>query len=243
MSRHLDPSTTTQMAQIMVQYGRPSRLLERNLYGRPWAGLQWETQFENFLLTILLGESFQLRMLIRTPWKRIILICVFGWHQIGWQETQSWSDVESTQQRSRFGRTNIFLGSWKLGLHSTKMRNKQRYCGQLQNHVRIANFREEIREITISSKSAYLFVVLWHGRSCQEMCGTILWFGKQDDSKTLQSINSMPWRPSLQRRRRIEIRGRIVKSVLSNCSKMLVLGTFWKTRYFIVREQTCTINY
>ena len=25
MSRHLDSSTTTQMAQIMVQYGRPSR--------------------------------------------------------------------------------------------------------------------------------------------------------------------------------------------------------------------------
>ena len=48
-------------------------------------------------------------------------------------------DVESTQQRSRFGRTNIFLRSCILGLHS-KMRNKQRYCGQLQNHVRIANF-------------------------------------------------------------------------------------------------------
>ena len=25
MSRHLDPSTTTQMAKIMVQYGRPGR--------------------------------------------------------------------------------------------------------------------------------------------------------------------------------------------------------------------------
>ena len=49
--------------------------------------------------------------------------------------------MESTQQRSRFGRTNIFLGSSILGLYSKKMRNKQRYCGQLQNHVRIANFR------------------------------------------------------------------------------------------------------
>ena len=29
------------------------------------------------------------------------------------------------------------------------------------------------------------------GRSCQEMCGTILRVGKQDDSTTLQSINSM----------------------------------------------------
>ena len=31
----------------------------------------------------------------------------------------------------------------------------------------------------IERKSEYLFVVLWHGGSCQEMCGTILWVGKQ----------------------------------------------------------------
>ena len=49
--------------------------------------------------------------------------------------------MESTQQRSRFGRTNIFPGSCILGLHSKTMPNKQRYCRQLQNHVRIANFR------------------------------------------------------------------------------------------------------
>ena len=74
------------------------------------------------------------------------------------------------------------------------------------------------------------------------MCGTILWVGEQDDSTTLQSINSMHWRPSFQRRR-IEIRGRIVKSMLSNCSEMLILGTYWKTCYSMVSEQTCTINH
>ena len=63
--------------------------------------------------------------------------------------------MESTQQRSRFGRTNIFLGSCIPGMHSKTMRNKQRYCGQLQNHVRIANFSGESREITIPSKSSY----------------------------------------------------------------------------------------
>ena len=40
--------------------------------------------------------------------------------------------METTQQRSRFGRTNIFLGSCILGLHSTTMRNKQRYRGQFR---------------------------------------------------------------------------------------------------------------
>ena len=39
-------------------------------------------------------------------------------------------------------------------------------------------------------KSEYLFVVLWYGGSCNEMCGTILWVGKQDDSTTLQRLTS-----------------------------------------------------
>ena len=111
-------------------------------------------------------------------------------------KTKSWSDVETTSQRSRLVRTNIFLGSCILGLHSKTMRKKQRYCGQLQNHVRIANFRGWGREITIPSKSSYFFMVLWHGWSCKEMCGTILWVGEQDDSTTLESIYSMHrWPP------------------------------------------------
>ena len=36
---------------------------------------------------------------------------------------------------------------------------------------------------------------------------------------------------------------RLVKSVLSNCSEMLVLGTYWKTWYSKVSEQTCTIDH
>ena len=67
--------------------------------------------------------------------------------------------METTYERSRFARTNIFSGPCIPGVHSTTMRNKQRYCGQLQNHFRIANFRGRIRETAIPSK---IFVVL-HG--------------------------------------------------------------------------------
>ena len=38
------------------------------------------------------------------------------------------------------------------------------------------------------------------------------------------------------KRRRNEICWRIVKSMLSNCSEMLILGTNWTTRYFMVSE-------
>ena len=93
------------------------------------------------------GRKFQIGNVSVFIVKRIILICVCGWHKIGWKETKSWSDVESTQQGSRFGRTNIFLGSCILGLHSTIMWNKQKYCGQLQNHVRIANFLGRVEKL------------------------------------------------------------------------------------------------
>ena len=46
VSRHLDSSTTTQMAKIMVRMEDPVVPLERNLYGHPFTGLLWERQFE-----------------------------------------------------------------------------------------------------------------------------------------------------------------------------------------------------
>ena len=73
------------------------------------------------------GRKFQIgNVSLCTSWKRIILVCVCGWHQIGCEKTKSWSDVENTLQRSRFGRTNIFHRSCILWLHSKTMWNKQK---------------------------------------------------------------------------------------------------------------------
>ena len=122
------------------------------------------------------------------------------------------------------------------------MWNKQRCCRQSLNHVWIQDFRRSNGKITMLRKSKHFFVVLWHGRSCQEMRGTMLRSGEQNDSTTLQSINSMPWWPSLQRRR-IEICWRIVKCMLSNYCKMLKAGTNWTTRYSMVQWTNLTIDH
>ena len=79
--------------------------------------------------------------------------------------------MESTQQRSRYGRTNIFLRSCILGLHSKKMRKKQRFCGQLQNHVRISNFCGGIGELTIPQNlriSSWSYDMAGHAKKCVE---------------------------------------------------------------------------
>ena len=116
----------------------------------------------------------------------------------------------------------------RQGMHLKTMWNKQRCCGQLQNHVSIANFRGESGEIAIPSKSSNFFMVWWHEGSCKEMCGTILWVGKQDDSATPQSIYSVRRWPPLQRTRN-KIFWRIVTRDLRNCSEILPLDTCWTT--------------
>ena len=119
--------------------------LERNLYGHPVAGLLWERQFEKILL--------------KHGWEKIPnWECLFVHREKGLFLSVYVDDIKLIGQKqnidpmwkllkqwSRFGRTIIFPWSWKLGMHSKTMWNKQRYCGQLQNHVRIANFRGESR--------------------------------------------------------------------------------------------------
>ena len=161
--------------------------------------------------------------------------CVCGRHKTGWKETKHWTNLDSTHERRWFGRTDIIPWSCVQWMYSKTMWNKQRYCGQLQSHVWITNFRRSNLKITMLGKPSYFFVVVQHGGSCQEMCGTILWVGKQDDSTTLQSIYFMHRWPSLQRRR-IEICRRVVASMLSNCSTMFVLGTNWETWYSMVSK-------
>ena len=216
LPRHKWPESCSSMEDPVVP-------LERNLHGHFLAGLLWERQFEKIQWKHGWEKVSKLGMSLCTSWKRIILVCVCGSHKIGWKETKSWSDVESTQQRSRFGRTNIFPWSCILGMHSTSMRSKQRCCWQLQNQVWIAEFPQvQLEKPTMRGKSEWLFMVLWHGWSCKEVCGTILWVGKQDDSTTLQSIYSMHWWLPLQRRRN--------KICWRNCHKY-ALKLFWNGLY------------
>ena len=62
----------------MVQYGRPSRSLERNLYGHLLAGLLWERQFEKILLQHGWEKVSKLGMSLCTPSNMVILIRVRG---------------------------------------------------------------------------------------------------------------------------------------------------------------------
>ena len=109
MSRHLlDSSSTTQM----VKNHGPKWKTKSFFLSEICTVILWQDSYgiSNLRAILLrLGEGLQLGMLIRTPWKQNVLIWVRGWQQIGWKETKHWSDVESTQERSWFGRPTSFL--------------------------------------------------------------------------------------------------------------------------------------
>ena len=172
MSRYLDSSTTTQMAKIMVQYGRPSRSSwVQSLWSSFGRTVMGKTIWEN-PIKIRLGEGFQLGMLIRTPWKRVL---------------------EGNKTLIRCGKHSIKKLIWEnqhlslirlSGVHSKTMWNKQRYCGQLQSHVWIANFSGWNRKTSIPSVFSCFFMVLWCGRSSQEVRRKMLWLA----SRTTQQL-------------------------------------------------------
>ena len=82
MSRHLDSSTTTQVAKIMEN---PIVPLERNLNGHLLARLLWEKLFEKILLQHGWEKIPNWECLFVHREQRIILICVCGW-------TSNWLD-------------------------------------------------------------------------------------------------------------------------------------------------------
>ena len=227
----------------MVQYGRSSRsswaTSVRSSFGRTVMGKAiWEIPIE-----VRLGEGFQLGMSYSyTVGKGYSFVYVDD-IKIGWKETQT------LIRCGKYINKEVDLGEPTSFPDHVYLGRTQRQC-EISNDIVdnyrimfwIKNFRGRNWKTTVLGKYSYIFVVLRYGGSCQEMCGTILWVGKKDDSTTLQSIYSMHWWPSFQRRT-IEICGRIVKSMLSNCSEMLFLGTYWKTWYSMASKQTCTKNH
>ena len=102
LPRHKWPKSWSSMEDPVV-------LLERNLSGHPLAGLLWERQFEKILLKYGWEKVSNWECLFVDREKWLIFSVYVDAKKNGWKETKHWSDVESTQQRSRFGRTNIFL--------------------------------------------------------------------------------------------------------------------------------------
>ena len=233
LPRHKWPKSWSSMEDPVVP-------LERNIYGHLLAGLIWEKQFEKILLKY--GWA---RFPIGNPYSYPVkegysYLCM--WMKSNWLEghkTLIRCGKYSTK-KSIWENQHLSLIMYISGVHSKTMWNKQRYCWQLQNHVWITNFCGETWKIAMPWKCSYFFVVLWYGRSCQEMCGTILWI-EQDDSTTLQSIYSMhEWPPLFSRKKSVGQLSKVCSQIVLTCLYLPRIGRpdiLWSC------EQICTINF
>ena len=222
MSRHLDSSTTTQMAQIMVQYGRSSRSSwaesVRSSFGRTVVGNAiWENPFEGRL-----GEGFQLGMLIRTPWKRVVLICVRGWQKLAGKKQNIDPMWKVLNEEVDSGEPTSFLDH--VYLVCTR-RQREISKDNVDNYKTCLN--HEFPRGELRNYHALKIFVFLHGPTIWKVMprnvwnDIVSWQTRRLNNST--SIYSMHWWPSFQRRR-IEICRRTVTSIISNCLKCLYLA-------------------
>ena len=108
------------MAKIMVQYGRPNRSswaeYVRSSFGRTLVGKVRKTYTGNASLYIVKKDYSHLCL-----WMTLNLL----------ERNKILIRCGNYSKKKSIGRTNIFLGSCILGLHSTTMWNKQRHCGPI----------------------------------------------------------------------------------------------------------------
>ena len=162
LPKHKWPKSWSSMGDRVV----PS---ERNLYGHPLAGLLWERKFEESSIWTRLGKVPNWDCLF-VNWEEGLLLSVYVDDiKLAGKKQKHWPTVENTCERSRFGRTNILHWPRLFGLHSKRMRNEQRYCGQLQKCLSPESLMERQKSYLVQETwRRHLFMVLWYAKKCVE---------------------------------------------------------------------------
>ena len=152
----------------MVQHGRPSRsswaksvLLSfwQDYYGKGNSRkFHWNTVGRRF-------QSWECFFVNREN-GLFLSMCVDD-IKIGWEEAKHWPNAEKTYERSWFGRTDIIPWPCFFRWYSTRMSNKQRFCGQLKKYVLNPESLQELkRSYFILRNLAQTFphgLMIWKG--------------------------------------------------------------------------------
>ena len=204
----------------MVQYRRPSRSSWTesawSSFGRTVMGKAiWENP-----IAARLWEGFQLGMLIRTAWKRIILICVCGWHK-NWLERNKtvfrcgkywikkliWGEPTSFLDHVYFGCTQrqceISKDIWTT-TEPCSNREFQREEQRNYHSLKIFVFLHCLMTWLVMQRSVWNDIVSWRTRLHNNSTKYLLHASMTTTSKEEET----------------QICWRIVKYMLSNCSEM-----------------------
>ena len=225
MYRRVDTPSKTQMAVIMVQYGRPSCSSCRILYGHPLAGLLWETQLEEVLLKTWMGQSTELGMSPCSQKPSIILDGIRWWHQQWLGKAEFGTHVVKVDDGCRYWWTYI-IRSRLLGMYSTWMQTQWNYYRTVHKDVWITYFSRSYGKISGMGETSRKnnCMVLWYGRTRQEVCGMVLRICRQESWAITQSFKSLLWMIINSRKRNLNQRVNCQKFAPILYSKCLYLA-------------------
>ena len=164
LPRHKWPKSWSSMEDPVVP-------LERNLYGHPLAGLLWEKQSEKILLKHGLEKIPNWECLFVHREKALFLSVYVDGIKLAGKKQNLDPMWKVLNKEVDLGETNIFLGSCILGPHSSTMRNKQRYCGQLQNHFESRISAGRVEKLPFPQNlhiSSWSYDMAGHAKKCVE---------------------------------------------------------------------------
>ena len=216
--------------------------LERNLHGHPLAGLLWERQFEKILMKYGWKKVFKWECFFVHRQKRLFLSVYVDDIKLVGKKQNSNSMWKVFNKEVDLGEPTSFLDHVYLG-------RTQRQCDTSKDIV--DNYKPML-ESRISAGateklpcSGNLRISSWscdmegHAKKCVERYCDLA-------NKTTQQLYKVST-PCIDDHRfkeeELKSVGELSKVMLSNRSEMLILGTYWTTRYSMVSEQTCTIDH
>ena len=222
------------IAQIMVQYGRSSRSSWAKSVRSSFSRTVMGKAIRESSIRTRSGKSSKMGMFIRQPRKKdYSSLCM--WTTLNWLDTNrninpTWTIL---MREVDLGEPTSFLDHVYLGC-------TQRECqiskDIVDNNKNMFESRISARAVENYQKQEFqgnlMRTLFLHGPMIWKVMQRSAW--KDTASwriKTKQrwhkSRNAMPWWPPIWRRRRNRISWRIVNSLLTNCSVMSILGSYW----------------
>ena len=214
--------------------------LERHLYGHPLAGLLWERQFENILLN--------------HGWEKVSnWECLFVHRSKGLLLSVSVDDIKLAGKKQNIDPMwNVLNKEGDLGEPTSFLDHVCLGCTQRQCEISKDNNYRTMFESRISAGateklqysenrriSSWSYDMEGHDKKCVERYCELA-------NKTTQQLYKVST-PCIDdhyfKEEELKSVGELSKKMLSNCSEMLILGTYRKTWYSMVSEQTCTISH
>ena len=230
MSRHSDSSTTTQMAWIIFQYGRPSRSSwaesVRSSFGRTVVGKAiWENPIE-----VRLGVGFQLGMFICTQWKWLFLSVYVDDITLAGKK-QNVNPMWKVQNKEvDLGQPTSFLDHVYLGCTQRPCET----CKDIVDSYRtmfesrlFAGATEKQPNSEQLSVSSWSYDIEGHAKMCVWNV-FVSWQTKLLDNFTRYQRHALMVDSKKEELKSVVV----VRCMLSNFTEMFVFGTHWKTWLF-----------